>query len=271
MECQFCKHMFSSKSALNTHQSKAKYCLKIQGKNDIKGQFICNLCEKSFLNNNRYKSHKNICRSNLFYVKESDILNNKIQELTRKLDISTTENEFLREELKKSQEKHQELSITAVKRPTVSNKNIQINNYIKNMTPLLECDITDSVQYLTLDHHVKGAEGYAEYALEFPFKNKIVCVDTARNKIKYKNGDGDVVEDLGFRKMMEKLCNALKDRSFNLSQEHYEKLSDKFTEKEVDDYNFMETAIAISKVANGRESEFCNQMIKMISRNSSII
>ena len=65
MECQFCKHMLSSKSALNTHQTKAKYCLKIQGKNDIKGQFICNLCEKDFLNNNRYKSHKNICKANL--------------------------------------------------------------------------------------------------------------------------------------------------------------------------------------------------------------
>jgi len=35
---------------------------------------------------------------------------------------------------------------------------------------------------LTLDHHVKGAEGYAEYALEFPFKDKIVCVDVNRNK-----------------------------------------------------------------------------------------
>ena len=76
-------------------------------------------------------------------------------------------------------------------------KNIQINNYIKNMQPLLETDIKNNVQYLTLDHHVKGAEGYAEYALEFPFKDKIVCVDTTRNKIKYKNEEGDVIEDVG--------------------------------------------------------------------------
>jgi hypothetical protein len=134
------------------------------------------------------------------------------------------------------------------------------------MPPLLESDIKENVQYLTLDHHVKGAEGYAEYALEFPFKDKIVCVDTARNKIKYKNEEGDVIEDVGFRKMMEKLCLALKDRSFNLSQEHYEKLAETFTEKEVDDYNFMETAIAISKYANGKENDFCNKIIKMISK-----
>jgi hypothetical protein len=156
-----------------------------------------------------------------------------------------------------------------VKRPTIGTKNVQINNYIKNMAPLLKSDITDNVQNLTLEHHVKGPEGYAEYALEFPFKDKIVCVDTARNKIKYKNEEGDVVEDLGFRKMMVKLCGELKDRSFSLSQEHYEKLSDTFTEKEVDEYNFMEATIAITKYANGRESDFCNEIVKMISKKSS--
>ena len=176
---------------------------------------------------------------------------------------------MLRADKKELQDNYKELSLTAVKRPTTSTKNVQINNYIKNMPPLLPSDITDNVHNLTLEHHSKGPEGYAEYALEFPFKDKIVCVDTARNKIKYKNEEGDVIEDVGFRKMMVKLCTSLKDRSFNLSQEHYEKLSDTFTEKEVDDYNFMEAAIAISKFANGRESDFCNEIVKMISKKSS--
>ena len=136
------------------------------------------------------------------------------------------------------------------------------------MQVLTDSDIANNVQYLTLDHHVKGVEGYAEYALEFPFKDKIVCVDTARNKIKYKNEDGDIIEDIGFRKMMEKLCKALKDRSFNLSQEHYEKLSGTFSDSEIEEYNFMETAIAISKCANGKENDFCSKIIKMISKGS---
>jgi hypothetical protein len=78
-----------------------------------------------------------------------------------------------------------------------------------------------------------------------------------------------VVDDVGFRKMMVKLCTELKDRSFSLSQERYEKLSDTFTEKEVEDYNFMEAVIAITKYANGRESDFCNEIVKMISNKSS--
>ena len=105
--------------------------------------------------------------------------------------------------------------------------------------------------------------------MEFPFKDKIVCVDVARNKIKYKNEEGDVIEDVGFRKMMVKLCTALKGRSYDLSQEHYESLLEKFTEKELDDFNFLETALAVSKYANGRENDICNQMIKMISKKSN--
>lgn len=139
------------------------------------------------------------------------------------------------------------------------------------MEPLRIDDIKQTVPMLTLDHHVKGAEGYAEFALEFPFKDKIVCVDVNRNKIKYKNDEGDVIEDVGFQKMMTKLCEAIKDRSFNLCQEHYEKLTQEFTEKEMEEYNCMETAMAITRYANGRENEFCNKVIKLISKGSKII
>jgi hypothetical protein len=264
MKCEFCSNEFSNKQNLNYHQKKAKYCLKLQ-KKDPEQIFICDGCNKQFTSNVTLVRHKKGCSSTELIEqlrKDNDNFKNKITSLT---DM----NMELRTFLKDLQDRYDNLSLTAVKRPTTSTKNVQINNYIKNMAPLLQSDITDNVHNLTLEHHSKGPEGYAEYALEFPFKDKIVCVDTARNKIKYKNEDGDVVDDVGFRKMMVKLCTELKDRSFSLSQEHYEKLSDTFTEKEVEEYNFMEAAIAISKYANGRESDFCNEIVKMISNKSS--
>ena len=263
MKCDFCGNEFSNKQNLNSHQKNTKYCLKIQGVTENKQtNFKCEGCSKGFPLIHHYKRHIKICKE--FAI--TNIKCNRILELEKIIERLSCENEILKNELEKYRTDYKELSITAVKRPTTNTKNIQINNYIKNMQPLLETDIKNNIQYLTLDHHVKGAEGYAEYALEFPFKNKIVCVDTARNKIKYKNEEGDVIEDVGFRKMMEKLCRELKDRSFNLCQEHYEKLADNFTDKELDDFNFMETAIAISKYANGKESDFCNKIIKMISK-----
>jgi hypothetical protein len=264
MKCEFCSNEFSNKQNLNYHQKKAKYCLLIQ-KKDPDQTFGCDGCNKQFTSNVTLVRHKKGCSSNELIkklIEDNDIQKILITELKKEVEL-------LRLDKKDLQDRYDNLSITAVKRPTTSTKNVQINNYIKNMPPLLQSDITDNVHNLTLEHHSKGPEGYAEYALEFPFKDKIVCVDTARNKIKYKNEEGDVVEDVGFRKMMIKLCTELKDRSFSLSQEHYEKLSDTFTEKEVEDYNFMEAALAITKFANGRESDFCNEIVKMISKKSS--
>jgi len=256
--------MFSNKQNLNAHQKRAKYCLKLQGV-EKPNLYHCSTCNKGFQITANYKRHQNTCKNvNIIKALQDKLVtaNNTITQITQERDT-------LSEVLTNLQNDYKDLATTAVKRPT-NTKNVQINNYIKNMAPLLESDLADNVINLTLDHHVKGIEGYAEYALEFPFKDKVVCVDTARNKIKYKNEDGDIIEDGGFRKMMVKLCQALKDRSFSLSQEHYEKLSDSYTENEMDEFNFMETAMAITKCANGKETDFCDKIVKMISKGSVV-
>jgi hypothetical protein len=272
MECEFCGNKFSNKQNLNQHQKKTKYCLKLQGKT-VDTEYKCDGCLKTFTIKGNLIKHQKICRNdvrNERLLEENEEYKKQIIILEQRISNLETQVRELKLDKKNLQERYDKLSLTAVKRPVNSTKNIQINNFIQKMEPLRIEDIEESVPMLTLDHHVKGPEGYAEYALEFPFKDKIVCVDVNRNKIKYKDGQGNVIEDVGFRKMMTKLCNSVKDRSFNLCQEHYEKLSDQFTEKELDEYNCMNTALAISRYANGRESDFCNKMIKLISKGSKV-
>jgi len=271
IQCEFCKNKFRSKSNLSHHQKKAKYCLKIQGKIE-NAIFRCDGCEKILSSKKRLIGHQSICvpyQKKLWLNEEKEKLNIIVISKDKIILNQKKLIKELKENVKSLQKQLENVAIKAVSRPSyTSNKNIQINNYIQNMQPLCLKDIKESVPMLTLDHHVKGPEGYAEYALEFPFKDKIVCVDVSRNKIKYKNEEGDVIEDVGFRKMMMKLCDALKDRSYKLCQDHYEKLLDKFSEEEMDntDFDFMEAAKAIHKYANGRESEFCNKIIKLISK-----
>jgi hypothetical protein len=263
MECQHCKKILSSVSALNYHRKNTKSCLQIQGKiYDTK--IKCEYCSKTLSSKSSQKRHMVVCTHKYKYIEE------QLYDAKKEIEMLKNTIAELRQDKKELQERYADLSITAVKRPVNNTRNIQINNFIQKMEPLKIEDIKETVPMLTLDHHVKGPEGYAEYALEFPFKNKIVCVDVNRNKIKYKDGEGNVIEDLGFQKMMTKLCESLKDRSFSLSQEHYEKLSEEFTEEELNEYNCMNTALAISRYANGRDSEFCNKLIKLISKGSAI-
>ena len=274
MECEFCKNIFSSKTNLNNHIKRATYCLKLRGIEKSDDEQKCEACNKIFSRKYELDRHSKICKKNNIlqdHEKTIKLLRDENLVLKKELELLTNTIKELRVDKSDLQDRYDNLSLTAVKRPITSTKNIQINNYIQKMEPLRLDDIKHTVPMLTLDHHVKGAEGYAEFALEFPFKDKIVCVDVNRNKIKYKNNEGDVIEDIGFQKMMTKLCEALKDRSFNLCQEHYEKLTQEFTEKEMEEYNCMETAMAITRYANGRENEFCNKVIKLISKGSKII
>jgi hypothetical protein len=264
MECQYCNKILSSISSLNYHRKNTKSCVELQGQN-IDKKVECEYCNKVLSSKSSLKRHMVICKNKYKFIED------ELSYAKKHIELLTNTIKELRADKSDLQERYDNLSLTAVKRPTTSTKNIQINNYIQKMEPLRLDDIKHSIPMLTLDHHVKGAEGYAEFALEFPFKDKIVCVDVTRNKIKYKNDDGDVIEDIGFQKMMIKLCEALKDRSFNLCQEHYEKLTQEFTEKEMEEFNCMETAMAITRYANGRENEFCNKVIKLISKGSKII
>jgi len=266
MECKFCKNTFSSKTNLNHHQKRAKYCLKLRGIYEQNDEYKCYGCNRMYSGKYELNRHSKTCKKNGMLARA----NEKIKKLKEELMLVKKELELVKADRKDLKERYDNLSLTAVKRPVNTTRNIQINNFIQSMEPLRVEDMKETVPLLTLDHHVKGPEGYAEFALEFPFKNKIVCVDVNRNKLKYKDNNGNVIEDPGFRKMMMKLCVLLKDRSFDLCQEHYEKLSKEFTEKELDEYNFMEAAMAITKYANGRESDFCNKVIKLISKGSKI-
>ena len=277
MECKFCKKILSTIGALRVHQKRTAKCLKLQGI-EKKGDFECKLCGKDFNIKLHLHNHENICKRNIqniqntlnIVTEENDTLKSTVKDLQNTVKDITKDNERLKDDKKNLQDRYDDRAKTAVNKPTTTNiKNVKINNYIKNMPPLLDSDITNNVNNLTLEHHVKGVEGYAEYALEFPFKDKIVCVDVPRKKIKYKNSDGDLVEDVGFRKMMIKMCEAIKDRSNDLSNTHYDNLTNKFTENELKNFNYLETVIAIRKYANGIENDFCNKVIGIISKGSN--
>lgn len=266
MDCQFCRNVFSTKTNLSQHQKTAKYCLKLRGDKNIKGKFNCTLCKKTYTSKYRLDTHISKCAD---AFSELTHLQKKIDELTNINGMLECKLAEYKQTITTLQDKLENIAIKAVQKSTTTNntKNIQINNFLKNAPPLTDQVIEDNIQYLTLEHHVQGVEGYAKYALEFPFKGRIVCVDVARNKIKYKDGDGNVIEDVGFRKMMMKLCKALYTKSYDLSIEHLEKLSKEFTEKEIEQYDYLEAAKAITMYSKGSESEFCRQIIKMISKS----
>jgi len=65
MNCEYCNSEFKTKSALNNHKNKAKYCLILQGKIEPKNNiFKCNLCEKILSSKQMLEVHKEKCEGN---------------------------------------------------------------------------------------------------------------------------------------------------------------------------------------------------------------
>jgi hypothetical protein len=255
----------ASKASLKHHQKNTRFCLEKQGKKII--LLKCKSCSSTFTTKRKLCNHYQICISHVSNQIKKET-QNQLDEKNRLIDMLKDQLEEQKKTITILQDKLENIAIKAVQNPTTTNntKNIQINNFLKNAPMLTDEVIQDNIQYLTLDHHVQGAEGYAKYAMEFPFKGRIVCVDVSRNKIKYKDGDGNVVEDVGFQKMMMKLCKALYGKSYDLSIEHLDKLAKKFTEKELEQYDYLAAAKAITMYSKGSESDFCRKIIKIISK-----
>jgi hypothetical protein len=123
MECQFCKNKFTNKQNLNAHQTKAKYCLKIQ-KKEPENEYSCDSCEKTFLSTTTLRRHEKTCSSK-DVVKE---LKEEVKVLKEKYMLSEERCSMLREELEKSRNDYKELSITAVSRDFYDETTIEIDD-----------------------------------------------------------------------------------------------------------------------------------------------
>ena len=71
MNCEYCNSEFKTKSALNNHKNKAKYCLVLQGKIEPKEElFKCNLCDKILSSKRNLEIHKEKCKGKKEKIEE---------------------------------------------------------------------------------------------------------------------------------------------------------------------------------------------------------
>ena len=113
MECEFCKKLLNSKSALNVHQKNTKYCLKLQG-NSQKGKFVCE-CGKDFHNKHHLISHQDVCRIvNTIYVQE---LRNRVNTAEQENIILSSKLSDAFNTIKDLQDRIENITLQAINRP----------------------------------------------------------------------------------------------------------------------------------------------------------
>jgi DNA repair exonuclease SbcCD ATPase subunit len=293
MECSFCKKNLSSKSALNYHQKSTKYCLELQGiKKDL---YSCIHCKESFTVKMVFDRHLNSCKTkktvyldmlkeeleeskkNIMKLNEDiKILQNNKISLQKNIKEKTTIIEYQKldldkkdQQIKQLQDTIEKLATQAISRPTSTVKNTQ-NNYIQQLQPVTEDDMKDNAQNLTIEHILKGAQGYAEYALTYPLKDRIACVDYARRKIKFKDQDGNVITDPEMNNLSAKFFNSIKDKNTEIIIDYGNKFKDNFENNVEKILELMDYKYSVDKGAGGKKEDFHHDFIRQVC-NKTIV
>jgi hypothetical protein len=242
--CNICQKSFSTIYVLKNHQNNAKYCKKLQF-------YKCEYC-----NNNisiiLYDNHKNICIEYLNYKLSEVNENNKILQLQindiniykeqiKKLEIQNKELEDLLQKERITYQEHiKDITIKLIEKPSTINYNNSKNNTTNNtkidifnsLTPLTDDDYKKHINKLTMDHIRKGAEGYADYALNYTLKDKLMCLDYARKKICYKNEQGNKIEEYRLNNILPKIFKEIEPVNKEMILALMNNINDEFIEYE---------------------------------------
>ena len=105
--------------------------------------------------------------------------------------------------------KLENVAVQGVKKSTTTTNNIL---RIENLTDEW---LKNSSKSLTLDHIQRGPQGYAEFASQHSLKDRVKCVDFARQILQYKEHDS-VVRDKKGRKLSKKFFESIQSQNKEL-------------------------------------------------------
>ena len=241
--------------------------------------FTCKYCEKTLSTKQNLNVHMNNCtKYNQILCAEKYKEENKIvvNDYKQELKIANDKIFFLQEELQKKeikiqqlQDKLENIAIKAVQRPTTTNMNkTQINNYIQKIDPLSLEHMLEQSSNLTLEHIQKGASGYAEYALEYPLKGRIACVDYSRRKMKFKDKEGNLITDPEMVKLAPMFFNSIKDKSSEIVYSQNDPNMDSVMFETV--AKLFNTNCDVKNGADGVKSDFYHDFVKHVCSGSVV-
>ena len=185
----------------------------------------CNYCGTEVLQRNLSNHHKSIkCKLSrkeeiIFVDQELENLRKRHEELQKdyneiKTDLAVAKNtiEMLRELLagKDSDSKEEKKVILKLAETAkTTNTNTSHQNLVFQQLPrfdLTEQHITDRIQYYTLEHFEKGAEGMAEWLGDYVLSdeegnNMYMCGDLSRLTFQWKDINGNKIADPHAKKL----------------------------------------------------------------------
>jgi len=104
--------------------------------------------------------------------------------------------------------------------------------------------LIENAKFLTIEHMLRGPEGYADYALSYPLNGRLIEEEDYSNPtfIKYKDRKGDIITDYGGTMLLKMLFESVRERTHELIESND---TVRFECEDIEDSIFQEAFISI--------------------------
>jgi hypothetical protein len=104
--------------------------------------------------------------------------------------------------------------------------------------------LIENAKFLTIEHILRGPEGYADYALSYPLNGRLIEEEDYLNPtfIKYKDRKGDIITDHGGKMLTKMLLESVRERTYELIESNENVRSEC---ENIEDSNFQDEFISI--------------------------
>ncbi len=261
--CKYCNNTFGRHNNLLKHQKTARYCLILQGKlteakqATYKRTYTCKYCSNQFSRSDNLKRHIPTCPENI----------------------------AMHEDKARSQDKQLLEMIIQLQR-TIANMSEHTSgttnnrNMTMNLAPITDEEIQEHLEHLTIDFIQEGAKGYANYANSYPFKDRVLCTDKARKKLRYKDNTGEMVDDASGVKLAKRFFQAIAPRNEEIINAEYAALHQEVQQIAQDGTAYrtdltglltkashlQELLIKCQQAARGEENELTKEFVSHLSK-----
>ena len=225
MECKYCNNTFKTKSSLNIHQRKTKYCLKIQGKLNS-GDYKC-LCGKMFVRKHHLVSHQESCQ--IVSTPELRNLREENKVLKKQLEDALRREKELREDYAKLAAISARKSTTVTNNSTTNNNTLNLGVFDKSADDIKK--IVD--EKYDRDYLVQGQLGVARFTHKHVLEGEdkenppvYLITDKNRGNGKYKISDTEVVSDPNMNGLTKRVHPSIKSKAIYITSTHPNPLSD---------------------------------------------
>lgn len=230
IRCEFCNKDFSSNGNLTTHKKTAKYCLKKRGVfSNSETNVECKYCLKPFTSTQSSKSHEEKC-SYKSIANIENLYKLKLQEKDQEIKFLKQQVERQHTEIEAFKQQVASIALEGVRKHTTTTT----NNIMSILTPLdLSEEKINSIVENSLDstYFLDAQKGVAKFCTDNLIKTeegkqRLVCSDPVRERYKYIDEKGNLIEDIQARQFLQKVLNPIIENSKKVHKD----LKDKYNQ-----------------------------------------